>query len=56
MPRRSELELAFNDNGFKAEAAETMRSVIDRVVLTPAAGSPECIDAQLHGDRRACWR
>jgi site-specific DNA recombinase len=46
----AELELALNDDAIKAEAGEILCSLIDRVVLTPAAGSPDGIDAQLHGD------
>ena len=46
----ADLELALNDDGIKAEAGDILRSLIDRVVLTPAAGAPDGIDAQLHGD------
>ena len=31
----AELELALNDDSIKAEAGEILRSLIDRVVLTP---------------------
>jgi site-specific DNA recombinase len=46
----AELELALNDDSIKAEAGEIIRSLIDRIVLTPAAGAPDGLDAQLHGD------
>ena len=46
----AELELALNDDSIKAEAGEILRSLIDRVVLTPTADAPDGIDAQLHGD------
>ena len=49
----AELEVALNDDSIKAEAGEILRSLIDRVVLTPAAGAPDGIDAQLHGDLAA---
>ena len=40
----AEVELALNDDGIKAEAAEILCSLIDRVVLTPVAGAPDGID------------
>jgi site-specific DNA recombinase len=46
----AELEIALNDDSIKAEAGEILRSLIDRVVLTPLADAPDGIDAQLHGD------
>jgi hypothetical protein len=46
----AELELALNDDSIKAEAGEIIRSLIDRIVLTPAAAAPGGLDAQLHGD------
>jgi site-specific DNA recombinase len=49
----AELELALNDDSIKAEAAEILRSLIDRIVLTPVAGASDGIDAQLHGDLAA---
>jgi site-specific DNA recombinase len=49
----AELEIALNDDSIKAEAGEILRSLIDRVVLTPAANAPDGIDAQLHGDLAA---
>jgi site-specific DNA recombinase len=49
----AELERALNDDSIKAEAAEILRSLIDRIVLTPTADAPDGIDAQLHGDLAA---
>src|SRR5262249_22319917 len=49
----AELELALNDDSIKAEAGEILRSLIDRVVLTPAADAPDGLDAQLHGELAA---
>jgi site-specific DNA recombinase len=49
----AELELALNDDSIKAEAAEILRSLIDRVVLTPSAGAPDGLDTQLHRDLAA---
>ena len=49
----AELELALNNDSIKAEAGEILRSLIDRVVLTPAADAPDGVDAQLHGDLAA---
>ena len=46
----AELEVALNDDSIKAEAGDILRSLIDRVVLTPVANAPDGIDAQLHGD------
>jgi site-specific DNA recombinase len=46
----AELELALNDDSIKAEAGDILRSLIDRVVLTPTADAPEGIEAQLYGD------
>jgi hypothetical protein len=37
----ADLELALNDDSIKAEAGEILRSLIDRVVLTPAADAPD---------------
>jgi hypothetical protein len=45
----AELELALNDDSIKAEAADVLRSLIDRVVLTPVAEAPDGIDARLYG-------
>lgn len=49
----AELEIALNDQSIKDEAGEILRSLIDRVVLTPAAEAPDGIEAQLHGDLAA---
>jgi DNA invertase Pin-like site-specific DNA recombinase len=49
----ADLELALNDDNIKAEAGEILRTLIDRVVLTPAADAPDGIDAKLHGDLAA---
>ena len=49
----AELKVALNDDSIKAEAGEILRSLIDRVVLTPAVGAPDGIEAQLHGDLAA---
>jgi site-specific DNA recombinase len=49
----AELELALNDDAIKAEAGEIIRSLIDRIVLTPSAGAPDGLDARLHGDLAA---
>src|SRR6266404_548801 len=46
----AELEIALNDDSIKAEAGDILRTLIDRVVLTPATDAPDGIDAQLHGD------
>ena len=44
---------ALNDDSIKAEAGEPLRSLIERVVLAPAADAPNGVDAQLHGDLAA---
>ena len=49
----AELEVALNDDSIKAEAGDVLRTLIDRLVLTPAANAPDGIDAQLHGDLAA---
>src|SRR5215469_10472273 len=46
----ADLELALNDDSIKMEAGEVLRSLIDRVVLMPAADALDGIDARLHGD------
>ena len=46
----AELEIALNDDSIKAEAGEILRSLIDRVVLTPAIDAPDGIEARLNGD------
>jgi site-specific DNA recombinase len=40
---------ALNDPAIKDEAAEVLRGLIDKVVLTPRAGAAG-LDAVLHGD------
>jgi site-specific DNA recombinase len=49
----AELEVALNDDSIKAEAGDILRSLIDRVVLSPVANAPDGIEAQLHGDLAA---
>src|SRR5215472_18931299 len=49
----ADLDLALNDDSIKVEAGEILRSLIDRVVLTPATDAPNGIDAQLYGDLAA---
>ena len=46
----AELEAALNDERIKADAAEILRSLIDKVVLTPAPEAPHGLKAELHGD------
>ena len=46
----AELEVALKDDSIKAEAGDILRSLIERVVLTPVANALDGIDAQLHGD------
>jgi hypothetical protein len=46
----AELELALNDEVIKAEAADILRSLIERVVLTPSADASDGLDAQLYGE------
>ncbi|MGE5201897.1 MAG: recombinase family protein [Acidobacteriota bacterium] len=45
----AELEVALNDEGIKDEAAELLRSLIARVVLTPNTDAPNGLVAELHG-------
>ena len=44
------LESALNDPEIRAEAAEALRSLIEKVVLTPDAPSPDGLSALLHGE------
>jgi len=44
-----ELEIALNDETIKDEAAELLRSLIARVVLTPSTDAPNGLAAELHG-------
>jgi len=46
----AELEAALNDDSIKSEASEILRSLIDKVVLTPAPDAPNNLHAELHGD------
>lgn len=46
----SELELALNDDSIKAEASDPLRSLIDKVVLSPAADAPNGLKAERHGE------
>ena len=50
----AELGLALNDDSIKAEAAEILRSLIERVVLIPAADAPD--GNRRPAPRRACRR
>ena len=49
----SELESALNADGIKTEAAEILRSLIDRVVLTPEGNAVDGLAAALTGDLAA---
>ena len=49
----AELERALNDEAIKANAAEILRSLIDRVVLTPRRTLRMALDAQLYSDLAA---
>ena len=44
------LETALNDPEIRAEASEALRSLIEKVVLTPDAESPDGLSALLHGE------
>lgn len=46
----AELEAALNASEVKAEAADILRSLIERIVLTPDDASPDGLAAELHGD------
>jgi site-specific DNA recombinase len=48
--RVAELEIALAAPEIRTEAAEVLRSLIDRVVLTPDAEAPDGLRAELHGD------
>jgi hypothetical protein len=43
-------EASLNKDEIKAEAAEVLRLLIERVVLTPDAGAPDGLSAELHGE------
>ena len=44
-----DLEASLNAPDIRLEAAEALRSLIERVVLTPEASSPDGLAAELHG-------
>jgi hypothetical protein len=44
------LETALNDPEIRAEASEALRSLIEKVVLTPDVQSPDGLSAVLHGE------
>jgi hypothetical protein len=46
----AELEVALNAPELRTEAAEILRGLIDRVVLTPDPEAPDGLRAELHGD------
>ena len=45
----AELEASLNALDIRAEAAEALRSLIERVVLTPEASARDGLAAELHG-------
>ena len=48
--RPRDLEASLNAPEIKAEASDALRSLIDRVVLTPDPDAPDGLRAELHGD------
>jgi hypothetical protein len=44
------LQASLNDETIRAEAAESLGKLIEKVVLTPDAGAPDGLAAELHGD------
>ena len=44
------LQASLNDETIRAEAAESLGNLIEKVVLTPDAGAPDGLAAELHGD------
>ena len=46
----AELEAALNEPELRTEAAEILRALIERVVLTPDETAPDRLRAELHGD------
>ena len=46
----ADLEAALNDPEVRMEASEALRSLIEKVVLTPDADVPDGLAAELHGD------
>jgi hypothetical protein len=49
----AELEAELNNDAVKAEASEILRTLIDKIVLQPAADAPDGLNAELHGDLAA---
>ncbi len=45
----ADLEASLNAPAIRTEAAEALRSLIERVVLTPDADAPDGLQAELHG-------
>ena len=46
----ADLQAALNDAAIRAEAAESLGSLIEKVVLTPDDSAPDGLAAELHGD------
>ena len=46
----ADLEASLNAPEIRLEAAEALRSLISRIVLTPDAAAPDGLAAELHGD------
>ncbi len=46
----AELQAALNGDDIRAEATETLRMLIERVVLTPDPTAPDGLAAELQGD------
>jgi DNA invertase Pin-like site-specific DNA recombinase len=46
----ADLEAALNDPGIRTEAAEVLRGLVEKIVLTPDADAPDGLAAALHGD------
>ncbi len=46
----ADLQASLNNEAIRSEAAETLASLIERVVLTPDASAPDGLRAELHGD------
>lgn len=44
------LQASLNDETIRSEAAESLASLIDKVVLTPDASAPDGLTAELYGD------
>ena len=47
------LQVALNDTDIRCEAADTLGSLIERVVLSPDDNAPDGLRAELHGDLAA---